>query len=427
MRAWTLALLLAAGPVSAAPAPKTAAAKALEGDRAALQASLAEFETVLKSSPAGQPFMAELTAFKGRAKRARSREELEPVKTEFDAWRGDTLAKLNSAWPAERAQTAAPIPVFPQTSIFDPAGVKPVERLEDLAGGLRDSGGLSRFYDRAGGGSGGVFVPRGSSAADWARPYQAQPAPFKSDVALIAAKASVPPPEMVDDRRMSSYQKMVSYLTRIMHKSGLYEKLVALGVDPLPFMLSMVKSESDFRQGAVSEAGAYGYMQVLVPTAKETLRRNRAFYEEETGRKLYTKNVTGQSLISDWKTNIIAGTLYLKEQVERFDGLVRDLPTPRQQGAMLINLIASAYNAGEAGLTKFLLGKSRVTWSEVEGVEHNEKAKARVLEAAADPTRSIVGYRETRGYVKKIQSWYEQWRTAWSSWAGSRVPSAVSA
>lgn len=379
----------------------------LDAERAGLLRSIDQWGQYLKLSGAAAQ-LPELEGFRGRAKRARSEAELKPVSEEFERWKSvGQPAAGQFFWPSQQPARLGSLPSFDFWSA----------RLSGLGG----KGDFASVYDGALSRKEGVTVwAFGGLAAG------APAVPFRADVRKISDLAAAPPPKMVDQGAMSSYQKVVAYLMEVSHRSGLYKMLTSLGVDPLPFMLSLVKSESDFRQRAVSPAGAYGFMQVLVPTAKGALAGNRAFYEEMTGKKLNTKEITGQRLLDDWKMNIIAGTLFLKAQVEQFDGLVRDL-NPAQQGKMLINLICGAYNAGGGGLTKFLLGKNRVTWKDVETIEDNERAKAKVALAAATPEKSIVGYKETRRYVAKIQSWYDYWRSAWASWSKDRVPSSVPA
>lgn len=393
--------------------PAAARAQAiLEADRRGLLRSIDQWEAYLKLSGGPAAQLPELAGFRGRAKRSRSHAELRPVGDEFEQWKKGGQ------------QAAAPFSFFGPKASPHSAQLGQNQPLDFWSGrlsGLAAKGDHNRFYDGNGRTEGvSVWTFAGLTAGPQVR------RPFKADLRKISDLASAPPPKMVDKEAMGSYQKVVSYLMEVSQRSGLYQKLTALGVDPLPFMLSLVKSESDFRQRAVSSAGAYGYMQVLVPTAKGALAGNRSFYEEMTGKKLNTKEVTGQRLLDDWKMNVIAGTLFLKAQVEQFDGLVRGLE-PARQGKMLINLICGAYNAGGGGLTKFLLDKQRVTWKDVENVENNEQARAKVAKAAATPEKSIVGYKETRGYVAKIQSWYDYWRSAWASWADDRMPASAPA
>jgi soluble lytic murein transglycosylase-like protein len=95
--------------------------------------------------------------------------------------------------------------------------------------------------------------------------------------------------------------------------------------------------------------------------------------------------LTAQNLRSNWKTNVVIGVEYLKQHVVEFrDKLAKEgITDPSQTGPLLQNIIAAAYNAGEGAVRKY--------WDR------------RIDIAAADPTRSIVPYKETKNYVIDIQ------------------------
>lgn len=88
------------------------------------------------------------------------------------------------------------------------------------------------------------------------------------------------------------------------------------GVDS-SLIKAVIKAESGFRNGAVSSAGAQGLMQLLPATAKSL----------------------GVTDPFDPSQNIMAGTRYLKGQLERFDNRVE--------------LALAAYNAGPAAVKKY--------------------------------------------------------------------------
>lgn len=71
----------------------------------------------------------------------------------------------------------------------------------------------------------------------------------------------------------------------------------------LPFVLSVIKTESDFDSNAVSKSGAIGLMQIM----------------PETGRELYLKNNENftESLLFVPEINIKLGCFYLAELIEK--------------------------------------------------------------------------------------------------------------
>ncbi len=107
--------------------------------------------------------------------------------------------------------------------------------------------------------------------------------------------------------------------------AAIYDVALAEGVDPaLAFRL--VKAESDFNAQAKSSAGAIGYTQVLLSTAR-----------------LYEPGLTTQQLY-DSKTNLRLGFRYLRDLLERYEG------TP--EGKLRLALLA--YNRGPAKVQELL-------------------------------------------------------------------------
>lgn len=109
---------------------------------------------------------------------------------------------------------------------------------------------------------------------------------------------------------------------------------------------AVIKAESNFNPTAKSHRGARGLMQII-PSTQRRLRLSDAF---------------------DPRQNIGAGTRYLKEMVDTFDGDIR--------------MALAAYNAGPGAVMR-----------------HD----------------GIPPYRETRTYVKKVFAYYRYFRLALSS------------
>jgi SLT domain-containing protein len=112
---------------------------------------------------------------------------------------------------------------------------------------------------------------------------------------------------MVNKSNWSAPQKIDEIVTRAADHFGLPKKLIQ----------SVIKQESNFNPDAVSPAGATGLMQ-LMPSTARGLGVNNIFDPEE---------------------NVFAGTKYLKQMLDKYNGD--------------IHLALAAYNAGPGNVDKY--------------------------------------------------------------------------
>lgn len=124
----------------------------------------------------------------------------------------------------------------------------------------------------------------------------------------------------------------------------------------------LIRQESVFNPRARSGANAYGLMQILLPTARQTARKYNPAFSNLTIEQLY-----------DPATNIELGTAYMKDQLERYGR---------------IEYMSAAYNAGPGRMTQ---------WRQSLPVSIDEFVEA-------------VPFRETRGYIQGIIRNTEQYR-----------------
>ena len=124
----------------------------------------------------------------------------------------------------------------------------------------------------------------------------------------------------------------------------------------------LIRQESVFNPRARSGANAYGLMQMLLPTARQTARKYNPTFSNLTIEQLY-----------DPATNIELGTAYMKDQLERYGK---------------IEYMSAAYNAGPGRMTQ---------WRQSLPVSIDEFVEA-------------VPFRETRSYIQGIIRNTEQYR-----------------
>jgi soluble lytic murein transglycosylase len=130
-----------------------------------------------------------------------------------------------------------------------------------------------------------------------------------------------------------------------------------------PFKVAgLIRQESVFNPRARSSANAYGLMQLLLPTARQTARKYNPALANMTVEQLY-----------DPAVNIELGTAYMKDQLERYGR---------------VEYMSAAYNAGPGRMTQ---------WRQT-------------LPAEIDEFVEAVPFRETRGYIQGIIRNTEQYR-----------------
>jgi soluble lytic murein transglycosylase len=93
------------------------------------------------------------------------------------------------------------------------------------------------------------------------------------------------------------------------------------------WVMGLMRSESAMAEDAISSAGARGLMQVMPDTAKQLARR-------------HSLNYTGRSQLLQASDNILFGTTYLRELLDRYG----DNPV----------LVSGAYNAGPGAVDRWL-------------------------------------------------------------------------
>ncbi len=144
---------------------------------------------------------------------------------------------------------------------------------------------------------------------------------------------------------------IVYYAIRASYPRPYYEIVKGSGQEPT-LIYALIKAESGFDEGAVSEAGAVGLMQLMPATAQFICAREKIEYEPER--------------LKEGAYNILLGCKYMEYLIGRF---------PCTETAL------AAYNAGEGVVSRWLLDE----------------------ECSSDGvTLKAIPYAETRGYLKKI-------------------------
>jgi soluble lytic murein transglycosylase len=147
------------------------------------------------------------------------------------------------------------------------------------------------------------------------------------------------------------------------HDDIIRQQAAEKGLDPA-LIAAVIYTESHFRDGQVSAAGAQGLMQLTPATARYIARKSGG-----------TKFVVDD--LGTPQVNISYGAYYLRYLLRRYDG--------NEDFAL------AAYNAGEGNVDRWIA---------------SAKAHDRALTTAAIP------YAETRAYVRRVESAKRDYRRA---------------
>jgi soluble lytic murein transglycosylase len=153
------------------------------------------------------------------------------------------------------------------------------------------------------------------------------------------------------------------------HDDIIRQQAAEKGLDPA-LIAAVIYTESHFRDGQVSAAGAQGLMQLTPATARYIARKSGG-----------TKFVVDD--LGTPQVNISYGAYYLRYLLRRYDG--------NEDFAL------AAYNAGEGNVDRWIA---------------SAKAHDRALTTAAIP------YAETRAYVRRVESAKRDYRRAYAAQLG---------
>ena len=127
----------------------------------------------------------------------------------------------------------------------------------------------------------------------------------------------------------------------------------------IPFVYAIARQESEFEYNVVSTAKAYGMMQMIDSTARETAKKHNINYSKS-------------KLIADRDYSAKLGALHLNDLLERFDGSYI--------------LAASAYNAGAHRASQWIQKYGDPRLNEVDTIDWIES----------------IPFSETRNYVQRV-------------------------
>ncbi|MDQ3135143.1 MAG: lytic transglycosylase domain-containing protein [Acidobacteriota bacterium] len=169
--------------------------------------------------------------------------------------------------------------------------------------------------------------------------------------AFLALQKSYPDYAQMKPEELTAAEWDVFY--PLSHWEVIKQEGRARGIDPYR-VAGLIRQESVFSPRASSSAKAYGLMQLLLETARNTARKHGI-----------DAAITSPETLFEPRLNIRLGTAYLKDQLDRFGR---------------IEYVAAAYNAGP--------GRA-VRWRTELPAEIDEWAEA-------------VPFKETRGYVQGV-------------------------
>ncbi|MCL2177242.1 MAG: lytic transglycosylase domain-containing protein [Firmicutes bacterium] len=132
-------------------------------------------------------------------------------------------------------------------------------------------------------------------------------------------------------------------------------------------VFAVIKAESNFKQNAVSNAGAVGLMQIMPSTARYIgARLNMHNLQTATNAEIV-------HMLKQPQTNILLGVYYISYLKQRFN--------KSECRASNLELVLAAYNAGEGNVSKWLKDK-----------RFSKDGKS----------LSNIPYRETANYLKRV-------------------------
>ncbi|MBI4345277.1 MAG: transglycosylase SLT domain-containing protein [Elusimicrobia bacterium] len=365
-------------------------------------------------------------------------QKLEAQRKAFEDWKKELLEALyagrNSGQPlagaAPEARQQFTALAEKQAETFRQLAHRPSfggGQLDELRGRILRAGApadLDGFFDQLQARSAMTTMPLASAApavygppADFER-YQGQPASVSAEAAAPVVRAQplargvgpitfsdappspaaapVPAAPAADDGPLQGRAAMSnkkSWQVELLKRTGAWALLASVGVDPDTFVASLTGAESGYATDATSWAGAAGVMQIMPETARWIMRGvEYKRIAREYGMTVYnaaamTATQIQAMLNRDWRTNILLGILYIKDQADSFVGYARQAKVSMEDKAkLMMNMVAGAYNAGPGRV-----------WQALRRLRSQG-----VSLASVNPSNSLVRIRETRNYVSKI-------------------------
>ncbi|MBI5200823.1 MAG: transglycosylase SLT domain-containing protein [Elusimicrobia bacterium] len=357
-------------------------------------------------------------------------------RTMFEDWKKEFLAalyaaknhgqELASAAPEARERFAAftdrQADVFRELAHRPAISAGRLDSLRAQIAGAQEPSALDRIFDNEALRAGLPAMALASARTDipqqavYERPVHATPASFspapshtlavqplahglsnfRVDGAVVPSPAASHPVTADDGGALkgaSAKGDKRSWQVELLKRTGAWSILSSVGVDPETFIRSLTGAESGYATDATSSAGAAGVMQVMPETARGIMKGSAyKRIAREYGLAVYdqakmSSDAIQRMLNRDWRTNILLGMLYIKDQADTFVGYAeRARVSIEDKAKLMMNMVAGAYNAGPGRVWQAL----------------NRLRSQGVSLASINPAQSLVKIRETQNYVKKI-------------------------